>query len=103
MAPERHYLPAAGRDIFLPLYDPITRLLGFQEALTALVSQAALQPNHFVLDVGCGTGTLAVLVKRSHPDVRQAGGVVEGAGDRLRARARLHRLTRTLDHRPSRG
>ena len=66
---ERAYLPAAGRDAFLPLYDPLTRLIGGQKILRSLLDQAALQPNHVVLDVGCGTGTLAVLVKRLHPTI----------------------------------
>lgn len=65
----RTYLPAAGRDLFLPLYDPVTRLLGMQAALGALVEQAALQPGDFVLDVGCGTGNLEVLLTRAHPGV----------------------------------
>jgi ubiquinone/menaquinone biosynthesis C-methylase UbiE len=70
---ERPYLPAAGRDAFLPLYDPLTRLLGGQKILRSLLDQAALQPSHAVLDVGCGTGTLAVLVKRLHPTVDVTG------------------------------
>ena len=70
---ERAYLPAAGRDAFLPLYDPLTRLLGGQKILRSLLDQAALQPNHVVLDVGCGTGTLAVLVKRLHPTIDVTG------------------------------
>lgn len=72
-AEQRSYLPAAGHDRFLRLYDPITRLFGFQRALGALLDQAQLQPNHVVLDVGCGTGTLAVLIKRSHPAVDVIG------------------------------
>ena len=28
---------------------------------------------HRVLDIGCGTGTLAVLIKRSHPEVEVVG------------------------------
>ena len=71
--PERAYLPAAGRDAFLPLYDPLTRLLGGEKILRSLLDQAALQPNHVVLDIGCGTGTLAVLVKRLHPTVEVTG------------------------------
>jgi ubiquinone/menaquinone biosynthesis C-methylase UbiE len=70
---ERVYLPAAGRDAFLPLYDPLTRLLGGEKILRSLLDQAALQPNHVVLDIGCGTGTLAVLVKRLHPGVDVTG------------------------------
>ena len=64
--PQRPFLPAAGRDIFLPLYDPLTRLFGFDSVRDALLRQADLQPNHRVLDVGCGTGTLAVAIKQRH-------------------------------------
>jgi len=67
------YLPAAGHDWFLPLYDPITRLLGGDAARQALLDHAAIRSGHRVLDVGCGTGTLAVQVKRLHPDVEVVG------------------------------
>ena len=70
---ERHYLPAAGHDWFLPLYDPLTRLLGVDSARRALLEQAALRPGYSVLDVGCGTGTLAVMIRRLHPDVEVVG------------------------------
>ena len=63
------YLPAAGRDLFLPLYDPLTRLLGFHAAIRPLVDQARLSPGMRVLDLGCGTGTVAIRVARAHPDV----------------------------------
>ncbi len=65
----RRYLPAASLDILLPAYDPIMTLLGFRRALLPLVDQAQLQAGHEVLDVGCGTGTLAVLIKQAHPAV----------------------------------
>ena len=70
---DRHYLPAAGRDAFLPLYDPFTRLFGIDGLRMTLLDQAALQPHHRVLDVGCGTGSLAVLVKRLYPTVEMTG------------------------------
>src|SRR3982750_2466315 len=70
---ERRYLPAAGRDLFLPLYDPLTRLFGFQKALDTLIDQAALQPGAAILDIGCGTGTLLVTIKRRYRDVDVIG------------------------------
>ena len=70
---ERRYFPAAGRDAFLPLYDIVTRLGGFQRLADVLISQAALQPGFRVLDIGCGTGTLAVAIKRRHPAVDITG------------------------------
>ena len=70
---DRRYLPAAGRDAFLPFYDPIVRLFGFRDAMDRLLAQAALGPHHRVLDVGCGTGTLAVEIKRCYPDIDVTG------------------------------
>jgi ubiquinone/menaquinone biosynthesis C-methylase UbiE len=71
--PERRYLPAASLHLLLPIYDPIMRLLRFQRALEPLLAQAGLQPRDGVLDIGCGTGTLAVMVKRAHPTVQVTG------------------------------
>src|SRR5262245_19788934 len=70
---DRHYLPAAGRDVFLPLYDPFTKLFGVDTLRRGLLEQAALQPAYRVLDVGCGTGTLAVLIKQEHPTITVIG------------------------------
>jgi ubiquinone/menaquinone biosynthesis C-methylase UbiE len=70
---ERHYLPAAGRDAFLPLYDPFTKLFGIDGLRMSLLDQAALQPHHQVLDDGCGTGSLAVLIKRLYATVEVTG------------------------------
>lgn len=75
MMPEstRTYLPAAGHDWSLPLYDPIVKLLGGDKARRVLLAHAALRPGYRVLDIGCGTGTLATLIKRFHPDVEVVG------------------------------
>ena len=73
MTRDHRYLPAAGHDFFLPLYDPIARLFGFSKALEPLLAQAELHPDHRVLDVGCGTGTLAVAIKQRNPGVTVTG------------------------------
>jgi len=69
----RHFIPAAGRDWLLPLYDSFTRLLGMDSALRRLVEQAALAPGQRVLDLGCGTGALTLLTKRTQPDIEIVG------------------------------
>ena len=71
--PHRHFLPAAGSDLFLPLYDPINRLVGTDRARRALIDQARLAPGQRVLDVGCGTGTLAVQMVRAFPGIALTG------------------------------
>jgi ubiquinone/menaquinone biosynthesis C-methylase UbiE len=68
----RHYIPAAGRDWRLPLYDPIVKLLGGDTARRVLVEQAGLRSTDKVLEVGCGTGTLLIFVKQ-HPGVEVTG------------------------------
>ena len=71
--PTQGYLPAAGHDWLLPLYDPFVKLLGGDTAHRALIEQAAPESGQRVLEVGCGTGTLAVRIQRLHADVAVVG------------------------------
>jgi len=66
---DRAYIPAAGSDLLLPFYDPLNRLLGTAALHRELIGEAHLEPGQQLLDVGCGTGSLAVLVRREHPRV----------------------------------
>jgi ubiquinone/menaquinone biosynthesis C-methylase UbiE len=69
----RTYLPAAGHDWALPLYDPLVKLLGIDSVRRLLLKQAAVRSRNRVLDMGCGTGTMAILIKRLHPDTDVIG------------------------------
>jgi ubiquinone/menaquinone biosynthesis C-methylase UbiE len=70
---EHDYLPAMGRDRLLPLYDPFTWLLGVPRVHRRLVELAAIEPGHRVLEIGCGTGNLALRAHRMHPDAELVG------------------------------
>jgi ubiquinone/menaquinone biosynthesis C-methylase UbiE len=64
----RHdYIPAAGRDAFLPGYDLLTRVLGMNKPYDAFVAQAELADGLRVLEIGCGTGNITLRAKRAAP------------------------------------
>jgi ubiquinone/menaquinone biosynthesis C-methylase UbiE len=57
----------------LPIYDPLTRLLGLRAAHHDLADQASLQPGQRALEIGCGTGNLALVLKRRQPHAEVVG------------------------------
>jgi ubiquinone/menaquinone biosynthesis C-methylase UbiE len=62
-----------GHDRLLPLYDPLQRLLGMESVHRQLVNQARIQLDQRILEIGCGTGNLAILIKRLHPGAKVVG------------------------------
>jgi ubiquinone/menaquinone biosynthesis C-methylase UbiE len=97
---ERTYVPAAGWDWLLPLYDVFARLVGSESAHRRLVEQAGIRPRHHVLEIGCGTGNLTLLLKRLHPDADVVG-LDPDAKALVRARRKAER--RSLAVRLERG
>lgn len=72
--PEKSYVPALGFHWLTRFYDPLIAVSMREMALKSrLVEQAAIAPGHNVLDVGCGTGTLAMRAKLRHPNARVVG------------------------------
>ncbi|VBA47545.1 27-O-demethylrifamycin SV methyltransferase [Mycobacterium attenuatum] len=71
---KRHdYFPAAGHDALLPVYDLAARLLGFAQVYEKLIEQAEIGDGHRVLEIGCGTGNLAIRVKQAQPAAQLVG------------------------------
>src|SRR5215211_5642514 len=78
-----------GKRWLLPLYDPFTRLVGAGKVHRTLLDAAGIRPGHRVLEIGCGTGNLALLVKAHQPQA-----VVVGLDPDLDALARAQRKAR---------
>ena len=68
MKKHRHYIPAFHFHWLTRWYDPMMRYFFHEEALkTALIAQTHIQSGQVVLDMGCGTGTLTLLIKQTQP------------------------------------
>ncbi len=68
------YIPALGLKRLTPLYDPLMRWAMPEVMLkTRVVDQAHIEQGDRVLDLGCGTGTLAILVKQICPQSEVVG------------------------------
>lgn len=68
------FVPALGLRILTPLFDPLVRLLMRERLFKGrLVEQMAIQPGQRILDIGCGTGTLALLIMERHPQSEVVG------------------------------
>jgi ubiquinone/menaquinone biosynthesis C-methylase UbiE len=64
----QEYIPALGIKALTPFYDWIQRwIVRDTRYKSRLIEQAGIQAGHRVLDLGCGTATLAIMVKQTIP------------------------------------
>ncbi|MER8102883.1 methyltransferase domain-containing protein [Kitasatospora sp. NPDC094016] len=70
---DRAFTPAAGRLGPVRFYDPIVSLTRERLWRSLLAMHVAPRPDDVILDVGCGTGSLAVLLGRVEPRARVIG------------------------------
>ena len=74
MSAERTFTPALGNARFTPLYDlaiaSVTRENLWRGRLVAHINPTAADR---ILDVGCGTGSMAIRLKKTNPDVEIIG------------------------------
>lgn len=74
MGENERYIPALGVHWLTPFYDPLLRWLMREERFKRrLIAEATIQPGHRVLDLGCGTGTLTILIKQLCPAAEVTG------------------------------
>lgn len=70
----RRYVPALRIPALTRFYDVLLRTtLREEEFKTALIQQAGIQPGHRILDLGCGTATLTIMMKQLQPDALVVG------------------------------
>lgn len=95
MSARKTIIPAMRFDTLTRFYDPVVRwLLPEDEFRGQLIRQARIEPGHRVLDLGCGTASLTVLIQQAQPLAFVAGvdadGRILGLAREKAARASVH-------------
>lgn len=97
--PDNSIIPALGYDRLTPFYDLVAGLTTRERRFKqALLRQADIQPGQRVLDLACGTGTLAIWGRQRYPEAQFIG--IDGDARmlaRARTKTRRHRLPIVYD------
>lgn len=88
------YVPALDLDWLTPLYDPLVWLTMPERRIRRqLIHQMHIRPGFRVLDLGCGTGTLAIGIMEASPAIEVCG--IDGDASILKIAARKIRARST--------
>ncbi len=69
----KKYIPALTLKWLTPLYDPVMLLMRESTFKRTLVEQADIKNGYRVLDLGCGTATLTILIKKAYHGTKVTG------------------------------
>jgi ubiquinone/menaquinone biosynthesis C-methylase UbiE len=70
----QQYVPALRFDALTRIYDPVVALTSREGAFKRrLLEHARIKDGESVLDLACGTGTLAIEIKKDHPKAKVSG------------------------------
>lgn len=67
------YIPAFRYNWLTPIYDIIMKLMRESTFKNDLIKYVTIKKGNKVLDLGCGTATLTILLKKAYPDAEIAG------------------------------
>jgi ubiquinone/menaquinone biosynthesis C-methylase UbiE len=74
MHPSEKYVPALRYRFLTPFYDTLLKWFMREDVFKLrLIDQAGLKAGMRLLDLGCGTATLTLMVKQMHPQVEVIG------------------------------
>ena len=65
---KKTYIPAVRYNWLTPFFDLIVKLMPESTFKNNLVKQSNIRKKDKVLDLGCGTATLTILLKKAYPD-----------------------------------